>query len=947
MKYPLAFCAIILQTIAYSRAAICDFNDPDRTLTYYPLITCSTDFNQFPYSPIICPREVNGIEYVWHPQPTPDEHAHLTTYVSRNGALRSVPLYEVVRSEAENELFRIESYPSQTELHFDVLARQLFVVTDDRLVFICGPRDLVMSDTLKEELDLLNVIRPKKTFAWNHGGTLTGEIRKLGYGLGVVYMYRGLSYLPLQGCGSRPSLLFAPDNVVSEDTSTGTRSCVADYMSNARIGFVCEGRLEPSDCFRSLLDENDKSIIDPLPYSYRHFNTYKPWVLVQYFDGLALPAFKGECRCIDAETGHVKARIEIRSKKEHVCDITSKVFRNHTAAIRGPWCSVLLHPGSILTIRFPIEHVEDSKAVTVLRNPPRYLFKTEFRPQNLDFLQQNINTYQASIYDVVLYNRALAGDALELDISQIPQGVVTLKYHADKPLTLRRGVNSFLFHWLLRPTDKYNLGPIRAIINVSFAFTHEYCIVGCDREVPSLFDPVISFKHCSAKYMGNGIGETYQCIQRSRLGVWDAGIRCRPDEELLPSNCASELYDLHSNEIALLPDSVRSSGPFTIRGFQVFALDLDDGAVTYACICVDQRGFEKSRLTLESYYDDYRYYRVRHKDGRNVVLPYMLLPWQEVGLSSEGSTSRDRLMLYDVTSSSIPVYAGAYLVLYCAGTDDIIIDEEDVGNDNDVQTSWFPKQSTLFHYTIKNTPYGDELVRVPHSFSIASNPGDLNVASVPTAAGVNELKIKLSRGAVLVSKDVMKRQYVPMTFVCGKKPEQSDVTEIAGSAISSDRSLQPINNIMGLSTGYTWNVVQVLVETTDPYMQGCGVTYESAGLFKPETPTIYAENGQEIGCNIDLHAAKEAAFYCPAPYVLDPPDCFNQVYVDGDVTNLNNISNSLVASQSNHFVILRFDGSQMGPGETLREMPPLECRCVTVKGIVLSTIQIENYYSKE
>ncbi|GBE59436.1 Extracellular matrix-binding ebh, putative [Babesia ovata] len=58
------------------------------------------------------------------------------------------------------------------------------------------------------------------------------------------------------------------------------------------------------------------------------------------------------------------------------------------------------------------------------------------------------------------------------------------------------------------------------------------------------------------------------------------------------------------------------------------------------------------------------------------------------------------------------------------------------------------------------------------------------------------------------------------------------------------------------------------------------------------------------------------------------------------------LSKSLVASRSSHFVILRFDRSRVVLGETLRQTPPLECRCVTAKGIVLSTIQIENYYSK-
>ncbi|CDR95177.1 hypothetical protein BBBOND_0203340 [Babesia bigemina] len=123
-------------------------------------------------------------------------------------------------------------------------------------------------------------------------------------------------------------------------------------------------------------------------------------------------------------------------------------------------------------------------------------------------------------------------------------------------------------------------------------------------------------------------------------------------------------------------------------------------------------------------------------------------------------------------------------------------------------------------------------------------------------------------------------------------------------------------------------------------MQGCGVTYELDELFKPETPKLYNAEGQEIGCKINLQAARKAAFYCPTPYAMDPPGCFNQFYVDGELNDLSEISKSLVPSRTNHFVTLKLNGNRVGPGEELRQSPPLECPCITIKGVVLSTIQI-------
>ncbi|CDR95300.1 hypothetical protein BBBOND_0204580 [Babesia bigemina] len=99
-------------------------------------------------------------------------------------------------------------------------------------------------------------------------------------------------------------------------------------------------------------------------------------------------------------------------------------------------------------------------------------------------------------------------------------------------------------------------------------------------------------------------------------------------------------------------------------------------------------------------------------------------------------------------------------------------------------------------------------------------------------------------------------------------------------------------------------------------------------------------------CIYHVKAAKEAAFYCLSPYVLDPPNCFDQVYVHGEEKDLREISKSMIASASNNFVTLRFDRESVGPEETLRQAPPLECRCVTIKGAILSTIQIKKYYSK-
>ncbi|GBE61112.1 hypothetical protein, conserved [Babesia ovata] len=907
---------------------------------------------------VICPRLVSDTEYVWHPQPSSDLHEHINTYVSDNGKLSSVDISDVVRTESDNPFIWFESNQSRTELHLEFSTDDIYAITENRLVFICGPTDLFVSDILQRHLDRLKGGTQMQSFPWTSPTALTREIAKMGTGLGVFFLYRGRLHLPLQGCGSRPSPLFATDEV-TVDPVTGTRSCVADPMSESPIGFVCEGRLEPEDCMRSLIDESGEVVAAPESHPYWSFVDHRPWVIAKYFNDFALRPFHGECRCMDSETGQVKARIEIRSKAEYVCDITSMIFRNRVRPIHDHWCSVVLHPGSTLTIRLPKQTVnsasinepsddlymgadEDVSSVSFSQMMSLYDFETEFRPVDLNKLWQLKNIYHDDFYSDIAHHEALAGDALELDVSQMSLGEVKLKYHQGKPLALRNGYNSFFYHWTLRSRNKNVFERIRALVKVSFAFTHHYKAVGCDTGSQILFDPQITERYCSSIRWGNGIGETYECTYNKTLAVLWAAIHCRPDEELLPKNCESTGFDLYSNSSIASPESVQHATANPIPRFQLLGFNNHNTLASYACVCVDQNGREKSRLILESNHYEQRRYVVSHGDTFNSSVSHILAPWHEIGLSSDAMTPPDSLMIYHVPHNPVILHVGTTLFMRCALAPGAQHDA-----DNMIRPRWFPISYQNHHYAVTQTPDGPELVRVAHSDSIATTPGGLEVFTIYSTPRNYEIGIKSRRGAILISKDLSHKRCVPITFLCGKTPETSDLSIVTDGASTSESSTKPNLQTIVSSTLYTWHVVEVNVETTDPYMQGCGVTYSSDEMFKPETPKLYDADGQpQFGCKIDLQAANEAAFYCPAPYVLDPPNCFRQVLLDSLVKNTGDLSKSLVASRSNHFVILNFDSSLVGVGETLRQAPPLKCRCVTVKGVVLSTVQIENYYSK-
>ncbi|CDR97388.1 hypothetical protein BBBOND_0312910 [Babesia bigemina] len=931
----------------------CDFGDPPELLSTNALAICNIDIDDFVPAPVICPRRVNDTEYVWHPQPTSAEVGKINTYVGGYGALQSVALSAVIRTESSNNLVWLESEESGVVLHFGISIDELVAITENRLIFICGPRDLVLSDTLQRELYRLDGFPHMQAMSWTPTTPLTEEIDKIGNGLGVVLVQRGRENLPLQGCGSRDSPLFAAGNEVTVDPVTGTRSCVVDPMSRLPIGFVCEGNVEPSDCMRLLLNEDGDVVIAPEPHAHWNFKYNRPWVVVQYFNNLALPPFSGECKCIDSETDQVKARIEIRPKTEYECDIASMIFRNRVRPISGPWCSVVLDPGSTLTIRLPETLVntfyieqneedndedieEDVITVPFSQQPSVYEYETEFLPNDLIMLRQMKSIRRTDLNDEIPYHQALAGDAIELDVSQISRGEVKLKYRMDRPLALKSGTNSFFYHWSLISRNHNVLEKTRAIVNVSFAFTHYYNIVACDRKREPVFDREISKQHCVTKSVGNGIGETYQCTFNETSHILWAGINCAAEEELLPDNCGYAGYDLRSNNIMPLPSTVFKATAYPIPGFQLFDMWFQHGSFTYACICVDQRGYETSRLILEFSQEEHKEFTVLLRTGFNRLLPYQWLPWHNVKLLLDGPTSNRSIVMQHTSKHVIELQVGTTLSLHCGVGPEL----RGFGRIGNITTTWLPEQLDEFHYTVVHTSLGRTLTRKSHKDSVVPTSGGLEVRRKTTEMrpAYKQLMLKLPMGAIVISKDPFHKKYVPMRFVCGKTPTTSDLSTATGNPSTN-------SNITESSGKYTWHLVKIKLETTDPYMQGCGVTYETDELFKRDTPKIYDENEQEIGCMIDLQAAKEAAFYCPGPYLLDPPNCFNKVYVEDEVKHLGDVSQSLVASHSNHFVVIKFDSELVGRGETLRQTPPLGCRCVTTKGIVLSTIRIKNYYA--
>lgn len=132
-----------------------------------------------------------------------------------------------------------------------------------------------------------------------------------------------------------------------------------------------------------------------------------------------------------------------------------------------------------------------------------------------------------------------------------------------------------------------------------------------------------------------------------------------------------------------------------------------------------------------------------------------------------------------------------------------------------------------------------------------------------------------------------------------------------------------------------WGTLDVVVPTTDPYLRGCGIADKSEELFREDTIPILNDVGNRIGCEVDISKG-DASFYCPLPYVTEPPNCiptssggaFTVKQPGGD--------------KNKHFYIFTKDGMDNSAVSHLQGAVRgvFECHCVTNKGLRMTTIRV-------
>nr|ALR73013.1 hypothetical protein [Babesia bovis] len=944
-----ALISLAINTNVCSADVVHDFMD-DPAITNFAAVICVLNSHNDRFVSISCPDRVGDVNYTWHPRSSNDSYIERNAYISSQHGLETRPVSEIIISESVAPIWIFDRGINSTTFNIYVQRDEHYIMTENRLMLLCGPVDLELTPTLVSYLTNTVDLDHSHTIRRNTYSSLTRALDKYSSGIGVVYLRRNSFHHPLMGCGSRASPLFRNPNDVIIDEATGLRTCVVDPMSTLPIGFLCEGEIEPPDCFRYLISDNNY-VHHPLVH--RYMTAYNDTLLiVQPFVYLASPLIEGYCVCRDRVNSEVVAKLIVKPRYEYVCDINNMLMKNRLKYIRHFWCSFVLHPGSNVTIKFPADSdiiLDDDgdEQIELKDDTPPNLFYTTFNPSSLRKLRILGSTKWNNHVLKRHYSEKLAGDALTLDVSNARKGVVKLSYDINKPLTMIGSYDSLCFYWRLLPRVNYPFEHIFATIRITLSLTHPYDVVGCETGEMRIFDPQSARRRCVWKSY-TGIRRFYrQCIIHHNSGVIRTGIYCKPGEILMPANCSESAFDLSTGGSLPWPPSITNMHMRKVDGLQMFKFTINPIEVfSLSCNCITDRGIATSQLILESTYHEHNVLLIRplfsaQRNERHIYV-------NKSDIIYDPSPSDDFLVSIKVNHEGRSISPGntySYECRYVYGSAlsrewSSIFEQRYIEGSN----SWLPRSLRWRYFEKIRRGSTYHLRSVNYNEYITGEKNTLVVKIKKNIGEENEmLEFSYRSSGILISKDPNNANSLSFHYLCGLRP---DVGYGLVDRISEvDRERLNITDLRYPSG--TYKLLEMVVVTTDPYVHGCGVTFTGEEIFKPDTVHITDANDGSSGCQVDLSEHRECGFYCPPPYVIDPPLCFQDVLVDGVVTPLSDISDSMVYHKSTHFSLLSLHHSHKQYNQERKMSPPLQCRCLSITGEVISTINIVNYYSND
>lgn len=509
---------------------------------------------------VICPPK-----YVLLPRNDEEDAIDPYVYVPVSRILRKVRISNVIQHLMGEKALVFHREPRENITVLQYPTAEMLVRREVEDMFIlCASRDLWLNKTLSSEIWLAHLNKNGEN-QMLPTSKLSEMAVEMNIRLGIV----GIDLLRLrhvtQGCGSMPINPFKTD--IEYNESTGQRSCTIDILQHPHVGFYCDGIIEPRECFQELFDVQSGNIFSPIaPVAIEYHRGGGLFWVFGYYARNHAREFNGECRCIDAKTQMVTAKINIKTGgPSYVCDIRGKLMKNLVQPILGNWCDFALLPGSTLTIKLPAHtrtsYQDDTTLKSVVKSsdePTSALIAFELSVNSVLMNYMNHGPHApegASIWEIL--QKSFPGNALQIDTSNQRYGEIHIHYMKNRPLDHRFIYQGrFTYDWNMETSDTMDIDNVHTKIHITPVQTHDYSIRGCEPPNSSIFYMISQTPNAAFKELKIGKHNMMACeyfsTRHLRLGLF-----CPHDQTLEPDNCESMGYNSSLQGVETWPPSIR------------------------------------------------------------------------------------------------------------------------------------------------------------------------------------------------------------------------------------------------------------------------------------------------------------------------------------------------------------------------------------------------------
>lgn len=809
-----------------------------------------------------------------------------------------------------------------------------------------------------------------------------------------------------QGCGDVDLGIFQ-DMTVMDPTATVPTCIVDIMEEQRVGFYCKSGKVYPSDCFKSFLTVDqtvtDRMTFDGPVVTNKIGYLYT----ARFYAEKVYKPFEGYCSCIsrNKETNEMveSARIIIRNKMEYNFDLSDMIKKYLLKGKTSSLYHLTLHKGRTLTVKYPLsgDFIRlDGSNEPVSRDGISFadsigkLANVEINPRDVS-RSVNVIIDEVAVPQLLEITEAVVGDALEVDSSKMKEGELKIRYLNGRPLGLKSGRHLY-YSWKMTRLGEYGYVDILAQVMITVVPNFDIHQLGCSPRYANIFHGSIGTDVFRRRIWSQKFIDVNHCDAFGTDGH-GFGFYCPPGHTAFPDGCQHLLYNANRSKVITDPEkSISVHDPDSGITYITLREKTEKGP-SVSCSCVNPEGLEVARLDVHSTPKQMIY-----MSGSNHKRIAGILFSSFVDMSTMSTPDEETVQEIETIQvngygieKEVTMTIGSRLKLVCQNkmpvtvvTDESLLKQQGynageervseatggsmesqatslAGDDLRSQARWFPLNFSTFTYKHEKTVNYDMLVAKP--YGDVTSDVNLGVNIYPDRNGKTTdpsvLNIEVLENSIIMSKKPFAK-FVPLIFVCGNTAPVTDAnsSEPVNEHASALRNGNAVANLTEASTSaydstrdshvdgtqkvlQVKDIVKVMLPVTDPYVFGCGITKHHDRIFNDNVLPLADKNGKTIGCIVNLNVDRNdrASFYCPPPYVTDPPDCGLFVPDDQIMEKLRKSKVFVYVRKSRNLYIFAKghitmeDWSDRG---TSVHLFPHECRCLTNTGKVISAIRI-------